>query len=410
MPLLLYGARHVGKTYILNEFGEKHYKNTVYINFETDTATARYFDDDLNPERLVRFMETSADTVINPADTLIIFDEIQTCERALVSLKYFREDAPEYHVAAAGSLLDVAIDKDRVPFPTDVEIMTLYPMDFEEYLWALDEAQLADEIRGRYESMKPLSDALHTKATELYRCYLIVGGMPACVSSFTRSGKTILIPTIQNEIMNSYIADIAKSASPDEAKKIRACYDSVPAQLAKDNKKFRYKTVRRGGSAAMYGASIDWLIQADIALECRKIDHAMIPIAVYEDPSSFKLYQNDVGLLTARSGIPQQTVLSGQSSLFMDGLAENYIAQALKANGYTLYYWNSEFTAEIDFILQSGDDIIGIEVKKGIKERSKSLSVFTRSYPTAYNIRFAEKNFGYDSGFRAIPHYAAFCV
>ena len=411
MPLLLYGARQVGKTYILNEFGEKYYKNTVYVNLETNLAVARYFSDDISPERLIRFLETTANDVITPGDTLVVFDEIQSCERALTSLKYFCENAPEYHVAAAGSLLGVAINRERYSFPVGkVESVTLYPLDFEEFLWAVGEDRLADEIHACYESMNPMPDALHQRAVELYRCYLIVGGMPACVAAFAQNRKTVLIPTIQNEIVSNYIADMAKYAKVEETVKIRACYDSIPAQLAKENKKFQYKVVQRGGSATLFGASIDWLVQAGVVLKCRKVDHATNPIAVYEDLSSFKLYLSDAGLLTMRSGIPQQTVLSGESNLFMGSVAENYIAQALAANGYPLFYWASEYTSELDFVLQKETGIIGVEVKKGIRTRSKSLSVFMQKYSPAYTIRFSEKNFGHEGGIRALPHYAAFCV
>ena len=203
---------------------------------------------------------------------------------------------------------------------------------------------------------------------------------------------------------------MAKYANPEETVKIRACYDSISAQLAKENKKFQYKVVQKGGSASLFGSSIDWLVQAGVVLKCRKIEHAVNPIAVYEDLSSFKLYMNDTGLLTLRSGIPQQTVLSGESNLFMGSVAENYIAQALAAKGYPLFYWTSEHTAELDFVIQKETDIIGVEVKKGIKTRSKSLNVFTQKYNPAYSIRFSEKNFGQEGGIRFLPHYAAFCV
>jgi len=410
-PLLLYGARQVGKTYILNQFGAQHYKNTVYINLETNLSVARYFSDDITPERLIRFLETTANEVILPGETLIIFDEIQSCERALTSLKYFAENAPEYHVAAAGSLLGVAINRERYSFPVGkVESLTLYPLDFEEFLWSLGEERLAGEIRACYAELEPLPEALHRRAIEFYRCYLIVGGMPACVDAFSKNGKTVLIPPIQYEIVNNYVADMAKYAGPSESVKIRACYDSIPAQLAKENKKFQYKTVQRGGSSAHFGASIEWLIQAGVVLKCRKIDSAVNPIAVYEDLSSFKLYSSDIGLLSMRSGIAQQTILSGEGNLFMGSMAENYIAQALAANGHPLFYWASEHTAELDFVLQRETEIIGIEVKKGVKTRSKSLDVFTQKYQPAYSIRFSEKNFGSDGQICSIPHYAAFCV
>ncbi|MDR3122042.1 MAG: ATP-binding protein [Clostridiales bacterium] len=410
-PLLLHGARQVGKTYILNEFGEKHYRHTVYVNLETNLAVARYFSDDISPERLIRFLETTVKAVITPGETLIIFDEVQSCERALTSLKYFCENAPEYHVAAAGSLLGVAINRKQYSFPVGkVESVTLYPLDFEEFLWAVHEERLADEIRRCFDGKEPLPEALHLRAIELYRYYLIVGGMPACVDAFAQKGKLVLIPTIQNEIANAYVADMAKYAGPDETVKIRACFNSLPAQLAKENKKFQYNVVQRGGSAALFGASIDWLVQAGVVLKCQKLDHAENPISVYADLSAFKLYMSDVGLLVMKGGVPQQTILSGEANLFMGSVAENYIAQALTANGHPLFYWASQYSAELDYVLQRGTDIIGVEVKKGVRTRSKSLSVFTQKYSPAYSIRFSEKNFGWEGGIFAVPHYAAFCV
>jgi predicted AAA+ superfamily ATPase len=412
MPLLLYGARQVGKTYILNDFGDRHFRNMVYINLETNLSVADYFSDDVTPKRLIRFLETTVNDLITPGETLIFFDEVQSCERALTSLKYFCELAPEYHVAAAGSLLGVAINREHYSFPVGkVTSATLHPLDFEEFLWATGKELLAAEIRSCFEDIRPMPEALHQKATELFRCYLITGGMPACVDSFAKKEKLVLIPSIQNEIANNYVADMAKYANPAEAVKIRACYNSIPAQLAKENKKFQYKTVQKGGSATLFGASIDWLVQAGVVMKCKKIHHAFNPIPVYEDLSSFKLYMSDVGLLTMKSGIPQQTVLSGEANLFMGAVVENYIAQALASKGYPLYYWTSEHTAEIDFVMQKETDIISIEVKKGIRTRSKSMSVFSQKYAPAYSIRFSEKNFGQgDNNILAIPHYAAFCV
>ncbi|MDR2842073.1 MAG: ATP-binding protein [Spirochaetaceae bacterium] len=410
-PLVLFGARQVGKTFVLNEFGAKHFKNTVYINFETNPRVAEFFEGDLETARIIRFLETVAASKIIPEDTLVIFDEIQTCERALTALKYFCESAAEYHIAAAGSLLGLAINREQYSFPVGkIESKTLYPMDFEEFLWALGEELLLDEIHRCFSTFSPMPAALHDRAIELYRCYLIVGGMPACVDSFVKYNKLVLIPTIQNEIVNNYVADMAKYAGKNDTVKIRACFNSLPAQLAKENKKFQYKVVQRGGSAALFGTSIDWLIQSGIVLQCSRLEQAVNPIAVYTDLASFKLYMSDVGLLCMKSGIAQQTVLTGDSNQFMGALTENYIAQALSANNYPLYYWTSEHIAELDFVLQNGTDIIGIEVKKGIKTHSKSLNQFIQKYHPAYSLRFSEKNFGQAENILSIPHYAAFCL
>jgi len=411
MPLLLYGARQVGKTYVLTEFGEKYFEKTVYINLEINPVVAGYFENDISPDRLIRFLEATSNDEIIPGKTLIIFDEIQSCERALTSLKYFCELAPEYHVAAAGSLLGVAVNRGQFSFPVGkVESMTLYPMDFEEFLWAMGEYLLAELIREHYDALAPMPEALHNKAIEYYRYYLIIGGMPAVVEKFAIAKKLVLIPNVQNDIIANYVADMAKYANPTEVIKIRACFDSIPAQLSKENKKFQYKIVQKGGSTSLFGASIDWLAQAGLVLKIHRIEHAYNPIAVYKDLTAFKLYMNDVGLLALLSGIPQQSILTGEGSAFMGAITENFIAQSLIANGHSVFYWTSEHTSELDFVLQIDSDIIGCEVKKGIHTKSKSLNVFISKYHPGYTIRFSEKNFGKSDNLLSLPHYSAFCV
>lgn len=411
LALIVNGARQVGKTYILRKFGAEQFKNVVYINLETNLAIASYFTDNITPERLLRYLEVSTGERIVPGETLIILDEIQSCERALTSLKYFCEETPEYHIVAAGSLLGVAINRQRYSFPVGkVETITLYPLDLEEFLWARGREALCEEIHRAYETMEPLPEALHQEAIGLYREYLLIGGMPACINAFLSSGSFLDVPLVQNEILDNYIADMAKYASNTDSVKIRACYNSIPAQLAKDNKKFQYKVVQKGGSAALFGASIEWLNLAGVVLKCQRINQAYEPIAVYADLSAFKLYMGDVGLLTMKSGISQQTVLSGEGNTFMGAVTENYVAQQLASKGYDLYYWESGSTAELDFVLQKNNEIIGIEVKKGEHVRSRSLSVFVNNYKPAYSIRFSLKNFGEKDGLKSVPLYAAFCV
>lgn len=411
LPLIVNGARQVGKTYILRKFGAEQFKNVVYINLETNLTITSYFTDNIAPERLLRYLEASTGERIIPGKTLVILDEIHSCERALTSLKYFCEETPEFHIVAAGSLLGVAINRQRYSFPVGkVETITLYPMDFEEFLWARGKDILCGEIRASYDRMEPLPDALHQEAIELYREYLLIGGMPACINAFLSNGSFLDVPLVQNEILDNYIADMARYASNTDSVKIRACYNSIPAQLAKDNKKFQYKVVQKGGSATLFGASIEWLNLAGVVLKCQRINQAYEPIAVYADLSAFKLYMGDVGLLTMKSGISQQTVLSGEGNTFMGAVTENYVAQQLAAKGYDLYYWESRSTAEVDFVLQKENQIIGIEVKKGEHVRSRSLSVFVSSYKPAYSIRLSLKNFGEKDGLKSVPLYAMFCV
>ncbi len=411
MPLIVNGARQVGKTYILRKFGEENFKNTVYVNLETNLAVASYFHDNIAPERILRYLESSAGEKIVPGETLVILDEIQSCERALTALKYFCEETPEFHIAAAGSLLGVAVSRQHESFPVGkVETIPLYPFDLEEYLWARGKEALCGEIQTAFDGMEPLPDALHQEATELYREYLIVGGMPACINAFLKDKSFLDVPLVQNEILDNYLADMAKYSSNADSVRIRACFNSIPAQLAKENRKFQYKVVRKGGSATLYGDSIEWLTLAGIVLKCRRISQATEPLAVYADPSAFKLYMCDEGLLSMKSGISQQTLLSGEENAFLGAVTENYVAQQFAAKGYELFYWESKCAAELDFVLQKGDQIIGVEIKKGEHIRSRSISVFADHYKPAYSIRLSLHNFCSKEGLRAVPLYAVFCI
>lgn len=410
-PLILNGARQVGKTYILRKFGEEEFKNVVYINLEANMAVASYFEENIVPEKLLRYLEVATGEKIIPGETLIFFDEIQSCERALTALKYFQEDAPEFHVAAAGSLLGVAINREKYSFPVGkVETLTLYPLDFEEYLWARGKEELAKEIWNAYRIMEPVPNTMHKEAIELYREYLLIGGMPACINMFLNSNSFLDVSIVQNEILDNYIADMAKYATNTDSVKIRACYNSIPAQLAKENKKFQYKVVQKGGTATIFGAAIEWLNLAGVVLKCQRINEAFEPISVYTDLSAFKLYIGDVGLLAMKAGISKQTILSGEGNLFMGAVTENYVAQQLTAKGYSLYYWESKYSAELDFVLQKENQIVGVEVKKGEHVRSRSLSVFIDAYDPAYSIRFSLKNFGESDGLKSVPLYAVFCI
>jgi uncharacterized protein len=413
MPLLLYGARQVGKTYILREFGAQHYKNVAYINLETNQTVSSYFTENIEPEHILRFLETEVREKIIPGDTLIILDEVQSCERALTSLKYFNEKTPEYHIVCAGSLLGVAINREQYSFPVgNVDSMTLFPLDFEEFLWAQGEERLCENIRQAFGSNAALPTALHEKALDLYRTYLIAGGMPRAVLEYAQKGSLLLVPDVQGGIINDYIADMAKYTSSAESVKIRAAYNSIPVQLAKENKKFQYKLAQRGGTATIFGSAIDWLQFAGVVLKCVRTEHGLMPVSVYSDLSSFKLYMGDVGLLTMKSGISQQTVLaSGEiENTFLGALSENYVAQALWAKQYDLYYWTNEGMAELDFVLQKGDDIIAVEVKTGRQIKSRSLGIFVEKYKPAYSIRISSKNFGFENNIKSVPLYAVFCI
>ena len=412
-PLILNGARQVGKTYILEQFGKEHFENIVYLNLEIEGAVRDFIEKELSPRKIIQFLEVAKKQEITPDKTLIFFDEIQACERALTSLKYFCEQTPEYHVVSAGSLLGVAINREKYSFPVGkVNELCMYPLDFEEFIWALGYEKLATEIRNHYANNEAMPDALHNVALELYQKYFIVGGMPAAVKSFIKTDSFIKVQIIQNDILNEYIADMAKCADASTSVKIRACYDSIPSQLAKENAKFQYKVVQRGGTATIFGEAIEWLALANIIIKCQRLEHGYIPINAYMDLINFKLYMGDIGILTLRSEIPLQTILSPieTDNSFLGAMCENYVAQCFKAKKYRLAYWQSEGKAEVDFVLQIDGKVVPVEVKKGRRNRSKSLGVFMQKYKSEYAIRISKKNFGFENAIKSVPLYAVFCI
>lgn len=413
MPLIVNGARQVGKTYLIKEFGELYYKNTVYFNLETNLAVNSYFETDIQPLRIIQYLETASGQRVIPEETLLVLDEIQSCPRALTALKTFCEEAPQYHIVCAGSLLGVAVNRENYSFPVGkVDEIQLFPMDFEEFLIALNEDLLKSEIRSHFETNLKMPEILHYKALDYYKQYLIVGGMPAVVKEFVQTQSLLTSTEIQGRIQNEYIADMAKYASATTSVKIRACYNSVPVQLAKENKKFQYKIVQRGGTATIFGESIEWLNFAGVVLKCQKAEHGYMPVAVYADLSDFKLYMSDVGLLTAKSGMAQQTILSSieEDNGFLGALSENFVAQALIANGYSLFYWKNDNTAELDFVLQIDGKVVPVEVKKGNRTKSVSMNMFLKKYNCPYAIRISKKNFGYENNIKSVPFYAVFCI
>ena len=412
MPLILYGARQVGKTWLIKEFGAKNFDDTLYINFEIDGALGMDFEASLDPARLINLLEAYSGRTIVADKTLIVFDEIQACPSALTSLKYFRENAPEYHIIAAGSTLGVSVKSHASSFPVgNVELLTLLLLDFEEFLEALGQDLLIAAIREGFDANRPLPESLHGKALDLYRSYLVVGGMPAAVNAYLREKKVMDSSLVQQTILSAYTADMTKYAVPADTSKIITCYDSVPAQLAKENRKFQYKVVKKGGSATLFGAAIDWLAASSLVEKCYRIEGAFMPLSAYRDLSAFKLYMNDVGLLTGKSGIPTSIMLSEHTGFtFLGAMAENYVAQALRAKGYSLYYWESGGQAEVDFILQKGEALIPVEVKAGEQTKSRSLSVYRERFKPELSIRISARHFGFQDGLKSIPLYAAFCL
>ena len=412
-PLILQGARQVGKTYSLLAFGRAHYENVVYFNFETNPKLNATFDEDISPAYLIPILSHIAGQTIVREKTLIIFDEVQLCERALTSLKYFCEDEPDYHIVVAGSLLGVAVNRTQFSFPVGkVDIKTMYPMDMEEFMLALGEDDLVERIKECFQNDAPLPSALHDKAMLLYRQYLVVGGMPECVLQFAQTKDYILVRHTQDTILTSYLNDMSKYNTANEIKKTRLTYDNITVQLSKRNTRFQYKLIKKGGRASEFENAIEWLTLSGIVSQVYRVEQIKKPLENYRDIDAFKIYVSDLGLLCAKKDLATADILYMVEELsdFKGGMAENYVNTHLVMNGYRTYYWESERGAEIDFIIQRDGQLIPIEVKSADNTKAKSLKVYMETYKPAYAIKISAKNFGFEDGKKTVPLYAVFCI
>ena len=412
-PLILQGARQVGKTYSILEFGRIHYENVAYFNFETNPRLNETFEENISPDYLIPILSHIAGQTIVRDKTLIVFDEVQFCESALTSLKYFCEDAPGYHIIVAGSLLGVAVNRAKFSFPVGkVDMKTLYPMDMEEFMLAMGERELVEQIKKSFAADTPLPGALHDAAMRLYRQYLIVGGMPECVKLFAETKDYILIRHAQDTILASYLNDMSKYNNLNEIKKTRLAYDNITVQLSKKNTRFQYKLIKKGGRASEFENAIEWLCLSGIASRVYKVEQIKKPLENYRDIDTFKIYVSDMGLLLAKKDLAANDILYMVEDIndFKGGMTENYVNVQLVINGYSTYYWMSERGAEIDFVIQRGGKLIPIEVKSADNTRAKSLKVYMDTYRPDYAIKLSGKNFGFEDGKKTVPLYAAFCI
>lgn len=412
-PLILQGARQVGKTYSILEFGRNNYENVAYFNFETNPSIGKTFEESLEPGYLIPILSRIANQTIVREKTLIFFDEVQLCERAITSLKYFCENAPEYHVIVAGSLLGLAVGREKYSFPVGkVDMKTLYPMDFEEFLLALNEESLVTQIQNCYDNNTQMPHAVHEAAMNYYRQFLVVGGMPDCVDKFVETKDYVLIRHIQKTILASYLNDMSKYNRENEIKKTRLVYDNITVQLSKKNTRFQYKLIKKGGRASEFENAIEWLTLSGIATRIYQVKQAVKPLENYRNIDSFKTYVSDVGLLCAKKDVVAEDVLylSEELNDFKGGMTENFVCCQLIANGYTCYYWLSLRGAEVDFIIQRAGKIIPVVVKSAENTKAKSLSVYIETYKPEYSIKISGKNFGFENGIKTIPLYATFCL
>ena len=412
-PLLLYGARQVGKTYLVKEFCDKYFKDIIYVNFETNNIIGKIIDENISSEFIIKNLEIAFNKVIDKENTLIFFDEIQKNTRALTSFKYFCEEAPEYYVIGAGSLLGVHINKKEFSFPVGkVEFLTIYPLSFEKFLVNTNNNLLIDKIKECYNSNESMPDLIHKKALDLYYDYLSIGGMPEVVREFINTNSTIQAIDYQKDIIESYKNDITKYSDLSDAHKIISTFDSIPVQLAKENKKFQYKFVQKSGTSTIFGDSINWLVNAGIVNRCTKTKIG-VPLKMYEELESFKLYMNDVGLLTNLSEFPIYLIKNREvvNETMIGMLTENYVASSLKYNNLNLNYWKNDYESELDFILQSEKSlIIPLELKTNNHTKSRSLNNYMEEFKPKYGIRLSTKNFGFKNNIKSVPLYATFCI
>lgn len=412
-PLILQGARQVGKTYSVLEFGRSRYENTAYFNFETNPKLNKTFEENISPEYLLPILSHIAGQTIIKEKTLIVFDEVQLCERALTSLKYFCELEPDYHIIALGSLLGVAVNRARFSFPVGkVDMKTLYPMDIEEFMLAFGEKALVEQIKKCFQSNTPMPSAMHDAAMQLYRKYLVVGGMPECVMQFAQTGDYILVRHTQDTILASYLNDMSKYNNLNEIKKTRLAYDNITVQLSRKNTRFQYKLIKKGGRASEFENAIEWLTLSGIVSQVYKAEQIKKPLENYRDIDAFKIYVSDLGLLCAKKDLSPADVLYMTDELndFKGGMTENYVNVQLAINGYKTYYWESERGAEIDFVIQREGQLIPIEVKSADNTKAKSLKVYMEAFKPAYAIKLSAKNFAFEDNKKNVPLYAAFCI
>ena len=413
LPLMVIGARQTGKTFIINEFCDRNYKHKIELNFLQNEILKTFFEESLNPKNIIENIEIYFQTTVNPENTVIFLDEIQECERAIASLKFFAESKIRYNIISAGSLLGVKINRLKTAFPVGkVQIEYMHPIDFEEYLLAIDERMLNDKIRQSFVDNQPFVRAIHEKALALYRNYLFLGGMPAVISDYVDKGKEItsFSTKIKDDIITGYMADMAKYSENINSIKIFKVYNSIKEQLAQEQRKFRYKLVEEKANKQKFETAIEWLVQAGLVLFCPLISNPVRPLKSDENNKSFKLYLNDVGLLVHLTGVKLFDILQNKNFNYIGALTENFVAQTLVSKNEKLYYWSSRNEAEVDFLLSQETGIIPCEVKAADNVKSKSLSAYVSKYNPDYSIRISTKNFGFENGIKSVPLYAAHCI
>ncbi len=406
-PLIIEGARQVGKTWLMKEFGKQAYADTVYINFDSNSRMADLFSADLDTDRLIMGLELYAGRKINPENTLLIFDEVQEVPRALASLKYFYENAPQYHIVCAGSLLGIALHQ-GTSFPVGkVDFLKLYPLSFSEFLMATGNERFAELLKKQdYEMITSFKQTY----IDALKHYYFVGGMPEAVQSFAESKDFNEVRAIQKRILAAYEQDFSKHAPNEIVPKIRMLWNSIPSQLARENKKFIYGLVREGGRAREYETAIMWLSDCGLVHKVSRVNAAGIPLKAYEDLKAFKLFIVDVGLLGCMTGLRQRTLLDGDDLFveFKGALTEQYVCQQLKMieDLGVYYYTNDRGSCEIDFVVDTGEQIVPIEVKAETNLRAKSLKTYRERFEPELSVRTSMADYKKEDWLLNLPLYA----
>lgn len=405
-PLIIEGARQVGKTWLMKEFGRLEYKETVYVNFDSNQKMADLFSIDLDPARLIRGLEIYAGKKINCEDTLIIFDEVQEVPKALSSLKYFYEESPQYHIVCAGSLLGIALH-DGTSFPVGkVNFLKLYPLSFKEFLLALGKEQYAQLIKDQDHAV--ITSFKHVYI-DVLKQYYFVGGMPEAVQSYVVEQDLTEVRSIQKRILNAYEQDFFKQAPAALVPKIRMLWNSIPSQLAKENKKFIYGLIREGARAKDYEAAIMWLTDWGLVHKVSRITKPHLPLKAYEDLKAFKLFVVDIGLLGCMTGIHQDILLDGNDLFieFKGALTEQYVLQQLTIDrDISIYYYTNERGGcEIDFLLDDGKRVIPVEVKAELNLKARSLKTYREKYAPELSVRISMADYKENDGLVDLPLY-----
>lgn len=411
-PLMISGARQIGKTYIVKEFCEKEFKQYEYINLLDNKEVISIFKENINIIDKIKKMEIALGHTIDFENTIIFFDEVQESEEIISSIKYFCESPVPYKIICAGSLLGVKINRFHSSFPVGkVKMITMYPMNFEEFLWALNYEIIIPEIKSCYQNNKKMNDVMHEKLLNYYRMFLCTGGMPQIVMNLKKEKNVLNIDKdILKNIISGYLSDMNKYIlNATEGVKNEAIYNSIPTQLANPSNKFQYSKINNNARKRDYEISIDWLLSSKMILKSNAINKVETPLKAFINEDNFKLYLSDVGLLTTLLEIKYEDIMLNKDFMYKGIIAENYVATELIRSN-TLYYWQSENKAEIDFLIYNKNGIIPIEVKANINNNSKSLNYYMDKYKPPYAIRVSSRNFGYENNIKSIPLYATFCI